>query len=134
MLFSYTKRPPRRKFLNEDPSMTIQAAADDCDINVMIARYQKTGSYHGQVSMPSVSAQFGDFVSVPDYHAAMNLLVSANDQFAALPSAVRDRFQNDPARLLDFLSDEKNLEEAVKLGICSRVEVLQDSEPAKPAE
>ena len=50
MYYSYSNRPPRRTFINDEPSMTIQSAADETDINVMIARYQKTGSFHGSTN------------------------------------------------------------------------------------
>ena len=55
MFYSYSARPPRRKFFNDEPSMTIQSAADETDINLMIARYQKTGSFHGSTNMPTLS-------------------------------------------------------------------------------
>ena len=35
----------------------------------------------------------------------------------ALDANVRKRFHNDPAELIDFVSDEKNRDEAVRLGL-----------------
>ena len=103
--------------MNDEPSMTIQSAADETDINVMIARYQKTGSFHGSTNMPTVRPEFGDFVDVPEYQNAMNILIQAQDQFAALPAQIRDRFGNSPENYLAFLADSSNKEEAVKLGL-----------------
>lgn len=117
MFYSLANRPPRRKFMNDEPSMTIQSAADETDINVMIARYQKTGSFHGSTNMPSVRPDFGDFADVPEYQQAMNILLYAHDQFAALPANIRDRFSNSPEAYLAFLSDSSNKEEAIKLGL-----------------
>ena len=97
--------------------MTIQSAADETDINVMIARYQKTGSFHGSTNMPTVRPDFGDFIDVPDYQNAMNILIQAQDQFAALPANIRDRFANSPEKYLEFLSDSSNKEEAINLGL-----------------
>ena len=127
MFYSYTNRPPRRKFINDEPSMTIQSAADETDINVMIARYQKTGSFHGSTNMPTVRPQFGDFVGVPEYQNAINILIQAQDQFAALPANIRDRFANSPEKYLEFLSDSANKEEAIKLGLVNAPVVVEDS-------
>lgn len=126
MFYSYSNRPPRRKFINDEPSMTIQSAADETDINVMIARYQKTGSFHGSTNMPSVRPEFGDFVDVPEYQNAMNILIQAQDQFAALPAEIRDRFANSPEKYLAFLSDSSNKEEAIKLGLVNAPVVVED--------
>lgn len=117
-MYSYLKRPPRRKFMNDEPTMTIQSAADDCDINKMIARYQRTGSYHNRVSVPSGRPEFGDFSDVKSYHEAQNIIIAAEESFASLPASVRDRFRNDPGQLLEFLENSSNLDEAVKLGLC----------------
>ena len=35
----------------------------------------------------------------------------------ALPSDVRSRFGNNPAELLDFLNDNSNYDEAIRLGL-----------------
>ena len=37
--------------------------------------------------------------------------------FAAMPAEVRDRFQNDPGRFLEFANDASNYEEALKMGL-----------------
>lgn len=97
--------------------MTIQAAADECDINVMIARYQRTGSFVDPLSSPSVPPNFGDFGTSIDYQDALNYIIDAQSSFDALPASVRDRFANEPAKLLAFLEDVSNRPEAIKLGL-----------------
>lgn len=62
--------------------------------------------------------QFGDASKASDLFSATLLVQEASTAFQSLPSAVRERFKNDPVKLLDFLGDEKNLDEAVKLGLC----------------
>jgi len=37
--------------------------------------------------------------------------------FNDLPSSIRSRFGNDPAAFLDFVQDENNADEMVKLGL-----------------
>ena len=43
--------------------------------------------------------------------------------FDSLPSSLRERFSNDPSRLLAFVDDESNFDEAVKLGLLSPLPV-----------
>ena len=56
-------------------------------------------------------SQFGD------YQSSFELIRSAQAQFDALPSSVRDRFDNDPSKLIAFLNDPDNRAEAEKLGL-----------------
>lgn len=127
MYYSLSNRPPRRTICNDEPSLTIQSAADECDINRMIDRYNRTGSYHGLISQPSAAPSFGDFSDVSSYHEAQNKILAADSAFAALPAAVRDRFRNNPAELISFLEDPNNFDEARLLGLVPPVEVSPDA-------
>lgn len=53
----------------------------------------------------------------------------AQEQFAALSSKIRKRFNNDPVELLKFVSDAKNLEEMYELGLAVKPAPIADSEP-----
>jgi len=98
----------------DDPSLTHQSFADECDYNCVMARWERTGVIdHLNAKAP----QYIDVVGIGDYQTALNTVLAAQDSFAALPSVVRDRFANDPAALLRFLEDPANLDEAVKLGL-----------------
>lgn len=68
-----------------------------------------------------------------DYQAALNLVLEGNQAFNNLASETRKRFDNDPKKLLTFLSDPKNHEEAIKLGIKEHVEDVP-VEKAKSAQ
>lgn len=119
MFYDRVNLPPRRKHFSDDlPSMTLQDAAPSCDINSMVERFRRTGSYHGMISQPSVSPQYGDFFDLPSYDQSLKAVIMAQEMFAGLPANVRDRFVNDPSRLMSFLADPDNFEEAVKLGLC----------------
>lgn len=94
-------------------NMTQQQFQAECDINQIAARLSS-----GQpVRIPPNSAVYGDFADAPDFQAAQNLILRAKEQFMALPANVRERFKNDPAQLLAFVHDPKNLEEAHDLGL-----------------
>lgn len=95
-------------------TLTKQSEKDACDLNLIMARYEKTGVLPDMIRS---NPQYGDFSSVPDFLQAQLLVRKANDQFAALDAHVRDRFGNDPAYMLAFCADPANAEEMVKLGL-----------------
>jgi len=95
------------------PSLTKQSFKDECDINVIMRRYQATGVLEHQ--RDATQAIYAD-VTAYDYQEAMNLVAQANSAFHGLPSHLRARFDNDPAKLLDFVHDPRNLDESIALG------------------
>ncbi len=96
-----------------DPTMAQQQFREECDINTIMERFGRTGELIAPVRMP----QYGDFDGVNDYHSAMNAIVEAQTAFEALPAKVRARFSNDPAEFLEFVYNEENREEAIRLGL-----------------
>lgn len=113
---------------------TKQAFAEEADINRLVERY----GVPGVVSMPGVerAAMYGDFSTGLDFMEAQERILGARRAFQALPARVRDRFGNDPAALLEFLSDERNADEAVRLGLFEVQGGTGDVPPAsgKPME
>ena len=105
----------------EKPSLTQQHFKDECDINLIIKRFTKNDL--ALMAMMS-DMQYGDYSTPVDFHEAMNIVIRAQEQFESLPSSVRDKFDNDPSKMLDFVSKEENIEESVKLGLLNR-EALQ---------
>lgn len=97
----------------DTPTMTQQHFKDECDINSIISRYNVTG-YLPESDKPM---QYGDFTNVSDFMTAQNIIIEAQERFDALPSDVRKRFDNNPANLLEFMQDDSNREEAIKLGL-----------------
>jgi phage internal scaffolding protein len=85
------------------------------------------------IPQPRVSPQFGDFTHTPaDFGEAYQILTDVQEKFDALPSAVRDRFGNDPQSLLEFLSDDSNRSEAARLGLLKVTPKGGSSEPLAP--
>lgn len=111
---------PRVTLVCPEPVITKQSMKDEVDINNIVERYNSTGLV---THVSSRTAAYGDVSTVPDYQAAMNVVIQANEMFDALPSAVRERFKNDPAQFLAFVGDEKNREEAEKLGLIEKKKV-----------
>ena len=46
----------------------------------------------------------------------------AQQSFEMLPSELRSKFGNDPGKLIEFMSDEKNIEDCYKFGLKIRPE------------
>ena len=101
------------KLICQGEGRTKQAHKDECDVNLIMARFQKTGVLEFTEKR---SPQYGDVTGV-DFQEAMRTVTEAQEMFDELPSKVRNRFGNDPAAMLDFISDPINDEEAVKLGL-----------------
>jgi phage internal scaffolding protein len=105
--------------LCEDESLAIQSAAEEADINTIVRRFGLTGQLPDQVAMP----RSGDFTNVPDFHTAMNLIRTTQEEFLRVPADIRARFSNDPQQFMEFLEDEGNREEAYKMGLLKSVSV-----------
>ena len=133
MFYSFSKRPPRVLTPVGGPSMALQDAKDECDINMIIARHDRTGSWSGSMKIPTAIPQFGDFDSVEDFQTAQDTILRAREHFASLPSHVRSRFDNDPVKLLEFVSDKSNLDEAVRLGLAVAPPDVVDASAQLPA-
>ena len=56
----------------------------------------------------------------------MNQIIAAQEAFNSLPSDIRKKFDNDPAEFLEFVSDEKNNDEMIQMGL--KEESIQSSE------
>lgn len=129
--FGGRRERPRVTVTCPTETMTQQSHKEDCDINVIIKRFEKTGVIpNGQTR----EALYGDFSSPVDYHESMNVIAKANEQFEALPAAVREKFQNDPQKFLEFAADEKNGDAMLEMGLLSDEAtkiVLQRREAAK---
>lgn len=97
-----------------EPSRTQQSAKDECDINIIVER-AKRGADISHLS--KAAPMYGDFTKIPSYREALQIVVDARTAFNALDANVRERFANDPAKMIDFLRDGKNYDEALKLGL-----------------
>lgn len=97
----------------KDQSRTKQSFAEEADINTIVRRFHLTGQLPTDVRMP----QYADFTEIVTFQDAMNAIRAAEESFMAMPAEIRTRFHNDPAEFVQFCGDEKNKDEAVKLGL-----------------
>lgn len=96
-----------------EDSLTQQSFKDDADINVMLERFRVTGQMPQGLHLPS----YGDFNGISDYRSAVEAIRVADNAFMDLPANIRQRFDNDPQKYLEFFADEKNRPEAERLGL-----------------
>lgn len=116
-----------------EPSLTQQQFKDETDINNIVNGMARNGV------MPQYMAGtpiYGDFTDAGDYQEALNLVMHAREQFDALPSGVREKFMNDPARFYEFANNPKNEEALVDMGLATWKEEYAPKplEPAPAAE
>lgn len=99
------------------PSRTKQSFREKVNVNSIVARYNKTGMVD---HVSSKTPFYGDVSNIASYQEALAVVASANDLFNAMDSRVRERFANDPLRMIQFLQDPSNLDEAIKLGMVAK--------------
>lgn len=110
-----------------------QQFKDDVNINVMMKRFGVTdGAFPPAAADPRY---YGDFSDAVDFREALDRTRAAIDNFNELPADIRQRFYNDPVELWNFVSNEKNHEEAVQLGLLHKssppatVPTVPDTQP-----
>lgn len=119
----------RVKFYPKGESLTHQSMKDDCDINRIMMKYQKTGVLdHAK----TYEGQYADFSKVTgDYQEHMNAVLEADQMFLTLPSSIRKKFDNDPGQFLAFVDDPSNAEEMIELGLRTVTpDVIDDPSPS----
>jgi len=91
--------------------MTQQSFKEQCNIQTIINRAKIRG-----LPPPKSKGLFGDFTNI-DFMSMQNSVANANQAFMTLAPSIRRRFNNDPSQLIEFIEDNENYEEAVKLGL-----------------
>lgn len=97
-------------------SLTVQSHKDDADINVIAKRMGLLGI----MPDPIDPTFYADASNLPDLRAVLEYGRDAEAKFLAIPPDIRNRFHNDPAELWEFVLDENNREEAIRLGLIAK--------------
>lgn len=108
----------RKKVINYtgEDSLVQKDQQDMTDIKNILQKYGRTG----MLPIMQDEELYGDFSNVPDFMEAQNIIIKAEQQFALLSSDVRKKFDNDPAKFLEFCGKEENKEEMIKLGLAKK--------------
>lgn len=104
--------------LVKEPSLTKQSFKDECDINNIVKSFRTVQD----IINLTENGRKGVFTDLPDpfqYQDGLNLVIQAQASFDALPSGLRNRFENDPAQFLAFMTNPANQDEMIKLGLAT---------------
>lgn len=104
----------RRQLICDDPSRTRSEFKNECDVNALMKRYQKTGMFPQPVGRVP---RYLDLTDVPDFHTAMQFMVEAEASFMSLPAAVRKEFDNSPQDFVAFAEKAENLPKLREWGL-----------------
>ncbi len=96
-------------------SRTKQSDLKGSNIDTIVKKYIKSG----QVDPTTVREgyHFQDCLPFADVQASMDLVADIKSEFELLPSELRTRFGNDALACLEFVQNEENADECVKLGL-----------------
>lgn len=125
-LFSHY-RPHERQFApSSSEEITKQNHKDECNIHTILKQFKMTGIIN---HINQHQAQFIDLPDGLDFQEAMNTTIRAQEAFAALPSLVRDRFNNNAGEFLAAFQDPEMRDELTRLGLLHPV---RPPDPAGP--
>jgi len=109
-------RPPS-KGLDTGKGLTKQSMSKECDINLIMDKYKRTGTVNFLNSQEAIYTD--DMVDV-DFHEAMTIIAEANTMFAQMPAHLRKEFKNDPGTFLEAVHDPEQAQRLFDLGLSSK--------------
>lgn len=121
-----------------EPSKTRQDMQEECDVNALMARYDKAGVWPND---NAAEPRYLDCSEVPDFRSAMDFMIEADKAFMSLPATVRREFDNNSADFVDYATDPANVGQMREWGLAPpektpdapmRVEVVNP--PAPPPD
>lgn len=108
-----------------EESKVIESEVQSVDLKQIVAR-------HVRNQLPYKMEPWwldGEVSQKVDLQSALEVVRRSQEAFDALPADLRFRFGNDPVAFMDFVQDESNKDEAIKLGLIPKPE-----EPPPPPE
>jgi len=106
---------PHKKYVFKTvgDSLTQQHFKEECEVINIIKKHDRNGIIE---HVQRGQARYGDFSEVADYREALDLVRDAQSEFMTIPSDIRKKFDNDPGKFYEFVSNPDNKEELVKMG------------------
>jgi phage internal scaffolding protein len=102
-----------------EESKTEQSHKSEVDINNIMKR---AGAGELIAKVNALQEWKYDDVTNNDFQEAMNAIIKARDTFSSVPSEIRKRFDNDPAKFMDFVRNPDNKSELVEMGLATAPE------------
>lgn len=117
-------------FATTGPSLTRQEFAEECDINVLMARYDSAIGGGPNNLPPADAIHYVDWTTAPSTLLEyMDLMRESERAFMMLPAVVRKEFENDPVQFCDFASDPENLPQMATWGLAKAPEPKSEAPP-----
>ena len=110
----------RPKLVCKEPSLTANYEASHCDVNQLVENAKATGVLNHVSPKELVYSAFDQNAS---YHDALNSVIATQEAFMSHPAAIRSKFDNDPGKMVEYLSNPDNLDEAIDLGLVRKKDV-----------
>lgn len=128
----------RTRVITEIPADTksrvLQSEQKACDINHIVARAKQTG----QLPILMGRQPIVDLPNQQTYQEMLNTVVVAQQQFARLPSSIRNQFDNKPENLLHALdaakTNEKTADTLREMGILNAKPPEPEAKPQTKKE
>lgn len=96
---AYDKEHVRSIIRFELPSRTKQEFKDQCDMNLIVQNFLKTGRLD---QIDQAKAQYLDLAATPQsYQESLNLVIGAADAFSSLPANIRAAYDNSVSVFLE---------------------------------
>lgn len=80
----------------------------------------------------NMQGKYTDYPTAIEFHDMQNIIAQAKSMFESIPSNIRAKFENDPAKFLDYANNPENREEMLEMGFS--VEHLPEPPIKPPAE
>lgn len=93
------------------PSLTQQHFKDDCDVNIILERFMRTGEVPTSQGIPS----FQDVSEFADFRELQDSMSDARDYFESLPARVRARYSNNMTNFYESLNTQQGYDEFLSL-------------------
>jgi phage internal scaffolding protein len=110
---SHCQRPGTMDVEGNPVYITEQAHKKECDVNLIIRKYDRTGLIS---HISKIEGVFGNMSGI-DFKTAQDKIINAQNMFNQLPAEIRKRFENSPEGLLEFMDNSENRAEAIELGL-----------------
>lgn len=105
------------------PVITDQSSKNLCDINNIMATYQKTGMLP---HFNQIEPKFQDNTNIPSLEDSFNAVRAATEQFYELPATLRKLMDNNPQNLESFIQNPANEKYLIEHGL-----IVPRKEPPK---
>lgn len=118
---------------------TKQEFSKQCNINTIMSQAMK-----GIMPNYRQDENYIDTTGLQSYQEALYQVREAERQFNLMPAELRNKFDNNPQRMIDWVNQEENKAEAIELGMLPRETGVQpegkpqskdpESDPKTPPE